>query len=261
MRIFILFAGFALLSLSSCNKTKVAQLETELAGEKQQRQMLTAQLESVQRTNGDLLNRLEDLSVISREGATSIREGLESINDQTGYIRDLNRAVARKDSVNNALKINLLRSLNTVSSEDVQVDIRGGKVHVSISDKLLFASASARVNSAANQILEKVSFVLNEHRDLSVTVEGHTDNVPVNSRNFSDNWELSTARATAVVRQLVNSYYVDPARLTAAGRAEHDPRGNNDTPEGRARNRRTEIVITPRLDEFFELTQSPDPAG
>ncbi|MEM6772158.1 MAG: OmpA family protein [Bacteroidota bacterium] len=236
-------------------------METELAGEKQQRKMLETQLQSVQETNGDLLNRLEDLAVISKEGATSIREGLESINDQTGYIRDLNRAVARKDSVNNALKINLIRSLNSVSSSDVQVDIRGGKVHVSISDKLLFSSASARLNGAANQVLEKVSIVLNEHRELDVMVEGHTDNVPVNSSSFNDNWELSTARATAVVRQLVNEYYVDPGRLTAAGRAEHDPRGNNETAEGRARNRRTEIVITPRLDEFLELSEAPEEAG
>ncbi len=261
MRFYLLLPILAIGLLSSCNKTKITKLETELAGEKQQRQMLATQLESVQRTNCDLLNRLEDLAVISKEGATSIREGLESINDQTGYIRDLNRAVARKDSVNNALKINLLRSLNTVSSDDVQVDIRGGKVHVSISDKLLFSSASARVNRAADQVLEKVSFVLNEHRDLAVMVEGHTDNVPVNSNSYSDNWELSTARATAVVRQLVNEYYVDAARLTAAGRAEYDPRGNNDTAEGRAKNRRTEIVITPKLDEFLELTQAPGQEG
>ena len=261
MRIPFLLTLLAVFALTSCNKTKIAQLETELAGEKKQTAMLETQLASYQKTNGDLLNRLEDLAVISKEGATSIREGLESINDQTGYIRDLNRAVARKDSVNNALKLNLIRSLNSVSSDDVQVDIRGGKVHVSISDQLLFSSASARLNRAAVGILDKVSTVLNEHRDLTVMVEGHTDNVPVNANGFRDNWELSTARATAVVRTLVNDFYVDPSRLTAAGRAEHDPRGDNDTAQGRARNRRTEIVITPQLDEFLELTQAADDLG
>lgn len=261
MRIYLLLPLLAIGLLTSCNKTKITKLETELSGEKQQRKMLETQLASVQQTNGDLLNRLEDLAIISKEGATSIREGLESINDQTGYIRDLNRAVARKDSVNNALKLNLIRSLNSVSGEDVQVDIRGGKVHVSISDKLLFSTASARLNSAATQVLEKVSMVLNEHRNLSVMVEGHTDNVPVSSNSYDDNWELSTARATAVVRQLVNEHYVDPGRLTAAGRAEHDPRGDNETPAGRAKNRRTEIVITPALDEFLELTQAPGQEG
>lgn len=252
----VIFALF-----TSCNKAKITQLETELAGTKQQKVMLETQLESVQRTNGDLLNRMEDLAIISKEGATSIREGLESINGQTGYIRDLNRAVARKDSVNNALKLNLLRSLNGVSSDDVKVDIRGGKVHVSISDNLLFSSGSARVNNAASQVLEKVSLVLNEHRQLAVMVEGHTDNVPINANGINDNWELSTARASAVVRQLVNDFYVDPTRLTAAGRAEHDPRGDNSTADGRARNRRTEIVITPELDEFMQLAKGPNQAG
>ena len=102
---------------------------------------------------------------------------------------------------------------------------------------------------------------MNEHRQLSVMVEGHTDNIPVNANGINDNWELSTARATAVVRQLVNDFYVDPARLTAAGRAEFDPRGDNETAAGRARNRRTEIVITPQLDEFFELTKKQDDLG
>lgn len=261
MRFFLFLPLLAFTVLTSCNKTKLAQLETELAGEKKQRAMLESQVASYEKTNSDLLNRMEDLAVISKEGATSIREGLESINDQTGYIRDLNRAVAKKDSVNNALKLNLIRSLNSVGSDDVQVDIRGGKVHVSISDQLLFASGSARINRAATQILGKVSTVLNEHRQLSVMVEGHTDNIPVNANGINDNWELSTARATAVVRQLVNDFYVDPSRLTAAGRAEFDPRGDNETAAGRARNRRTEIVITPQLDEFFELTKKQDDLG
>lgn len=261
MRVYLFLPLMAFALLTSCNKAELTKLETELASEKKQRSMLETQLASVEKTNGDLLNRLEDLAVISKEGATSIREGLQSINDQTGYIRDLNRAVARKDSVNNALKLNLIRSLNSVGSDDVQVDIRGGKVHVSISDQLLFSSGSARINRAATQVLAKVSTVLNEHRELAVMVEGHTDNIPVNANGFNDNWELSTARATAVVRQLVNEHYVDPARLTAAGRAEHDPRGDNSTAQGRARNRRTEIVITPQLDQFLELAKGTEDLG
>ncbi len=247
--------------LLGCNKTKVSQLETQLESSEQQRQMLVTQLESVQRTNGDLLARMEDLSVISKEGATSIRESLESISGQTSYIQELNRSIARKDSLNMALVMNLKRSLDNVSDQDVQVEVRGGKVHVSISDKLLFASGSASLNADARRILEKVGLVLNDHRNLNVIVEGHTDNVPVQLTGIKDNWDLSTRRATSVVRQLVDQFYVDPARLTAAGRAEYDPRGDNATADGRARNRRTEIVITPNLDEFFDLAKTGNAPG
>ncbi|OAV45402.1 flagellar motor protein MotB [Lewinella sp. 4G2] len=249
------------IGLSSCNQGKVKELEVKLNSSEEQREMLTTQLESVQRTNGDLLARMEDLSVISKEGATSIRESLQSISGQTSYITELNRSIARKDSLNMALVMNLKRSLDNINDDDVQVEVRGGKVHVSISDNLLFASGSARVNAAANKVLQKVGLVLNDHRDLNIIVEGHTDNVPVRANGIADNWDLSAKRATAVVRTLVNQYQVDPARLSAAGRAEYDPRGDNSTPQGRARNRRTEIVITPSLDEFFDLAKQQGMQG
>lgn len=244
-----------LLFLTSCDQAKVKELEVKLASAEQQKDMLATQLESVQRTNGDLLNRMEDLSVISKEGATSIRESLQSISGQTSYIRDLNTSIQRKDSLNLALVMNLKRSLDNMDQDDISVEVRGGKVHVSIADKLLFGSGSARVNPSAERVLNNIATVLNDHRDLNVIVEGHTDNVPVKINGVRDNWELSTLRATAVVRKLTQEFYVDPARLSAAGRAEYDPRGDNDTPEGRARNRRTEIVITPNLDEFFALAK------
>lgn len=261
MRTYLITVIIALACLTSCNRAKVKQLETELAASTQQKEMLATQLESVQRTNGDLLNRMEDLSVISKEGATSIRESLQSISGQTSYIRDLNQSIQRKDSLNLALVMNLKRSLDDVGGQDIDVEVRGGKVHVSISDKLLFASGSARVNAAAEGVLENISTVLNDHRDLNVIVEGHTDNVPVKINGVRDNWELSTLRATAVVRKLTETFYVDPARLSAAGRAEYDPRADNDTAEGRAANRRTEIVITPNLDEFFALAKDAGVSG
>jgi chemotaxis protein MotB len=251
----------SLFFLTSCNQGKVKELEVKLTSSEQQREMLETQLESVQRTNGDLLNRMEDLSIISKEGATSIRESLQSISGQTGYIRDLNTSIQRKDSLNLALVMNLKRSLDDVGGQDIDVEVRGGKVHVSISDKLLFGSGSARVNTTAEKVLNNISTVLNDHRDLNVIVEGHTDNVPVKITGIRDNWELSTMRATAVVRMLTDKFYVDPARLSAAGRSEFDPRGNNDTAEGRARNRRTEIVITPNLDEFFALAKDAGVSG
>ncbi|MCP9235363.1 OmpA family protein [Lewinella sp. JB7] len=253
MKIFSL--ALLLLTMLSCNKAKVTELETKLASSQRENELIKGQLESVQRTNGDLLNRMEDLSVISKEGATSIRESLQSLSGQTSYINELNRSIQRKDSINLALVTNLKRSLDNVNDEDVKVEVRGGKVLVSISDKLLFASGSSRLNPASTNVLDKVSRVLNDHQNIDVIVEGHTDNVPVNGRGIQDNWELSTMRAASVVRQLVNNFGVDPYRLTAAGRADNDPRGDNNTPEGRAMNRRTEIVITPDLDEFFNLAQ------
>lgn len=256
MKKYTILLSFSLLALlSACNQGEIKELEAKLASAEQQKAMMATQLEGIQRTNGDLLARLEDLSVINKEGATSIRESLQSISGQTQYITELNRSINRKDSLNMALVMNLKRSLQDINDEDVQIDVRGGKVHVSISDKLLFASGSARLNAAAGEVLRKVSSVLKDHRELDVMVEGHTDNVPVNVRGVSDNWELSTKRATAVVRQLVQEYSVNPERLTAAGRAEYDPRGDNATSMGRAQNRRTEIVIIPNLDEFFDLAK------
>lgn len=249
------------LSLTTCNQGKVKELEAKLTSAERENELVTTQLEAVQRTNGDLLARMEDLSVISKEGATSIRESLESISGQTSYIQELNRSIARKDSLNMALVMNLKRSLDDINDQDVRVEVRGGKVHVSISDQMLFASGSARLSDVANNVLDKVSRVLNDHQDLDVIVEGHTDNVPVNIRGVRDNWELSTLRASAVVRQLVGTFGVDPTRLTAAGRADNDPIGDNTTSGGRAMNRRTEIVITPALDEFFNLARDPGIQG
>ena len=250
-----------LLALGSCDKAKVTELETKLSSAESENQLIRSQLDNVQRTNSDLLARMEDLSVISMEGATSIRESIKGFSSQTERVNELNRSIQRKDSLNLALVQNLKRSLDDINDEDVQVNVRGGKVFVSISDRLLFASGSSRLNREASNVLDKVSRVLNDHQNIDVIVEGHTDNVPVNTGSVKDNWELSTMRAASVVRQLVSEFGVDPFRLTAAGRADNDPRGDNSTPEGRAMNRRTEIVITPALEEFFNLAQDPAQAG
>ncbi|PHI20050.1 hypothetical protein CEQ90_09960 [Lewinellaceae bacterium SD302] len=257
----ILIASLLLLTFTSCKNKEVERLQTELRLKSEQTKQLENQLENSQLTNANLLDRMEDLSVISKEGASSIRASLESISGQTAFIQDMSREMQRKDSLNLALVMNLKRSLNNVNDNDIQVEVRGGKVHVSISDQMLFGSGSARVNSAANEVLGKVATVLNDHRDLDVIVEGHTDNVPIKAKGIRDNWELSTMRAAAVVRVLSDEYYVDPARLSAAGRAEFDPRGDNATANGRAMNRRTEIVITPKLDEFFKLMEQPGSPG
>ena len=231
----------------------------ELNLKDQQIEQLKDQIETMKSTNAGLLDRMSDLSVVSKTGAESIQKSLENISRQTAYIEDLNKKVQSKDSVNLALVMNLKRSLSDINDTDIQVEVRGGLVHVSISDKLLFQSGSSKINSRAEDVLGKIASVLNDHNELQVMVEGHTDNVPMNNGCVEDNWDLSVKRATAVVRNLANTHYVNPERLTAAGRSFYVPKDENETADGRSKNRRTEIIIQPRLDQFFQLLETTQP--
>ncbi len=257
----ILLTAVASIALSACNKEKIAQLEREVALKEEQVEQLEEQLKHLQYTNASLLDRMSDLSVVSKAGAESIRESLESINQQYSFIQDLTTKVQQKDSLNLALVLNLKRSLDDLYDEDVQVEVKGGFVHVSISDKLLFQSGSATVTDKARGVLEKIARVINDHNNLEVTVEGHTDNVPIANSCVADNWDLSVKRATSVIRILEDEYFVDPGRMTAAGRSEFQPKADNETSSGRSVNRRTEIVITPQLDQFFKLLEGPQLDG
>ena len=247
----------SLFLLTSCNKEKISKLENELNSKKQEVTQLQQQLEYLKSNNSSLLDRMADLSVVSKAGAESIQHSLKSLSQQYDYIQNLNTKIQSKDSLNLALVMNLKRSLTDINDEDVQVEVRGGKVHVSISDKLLFQSGSASVNKRAENVLATIAEVISDHDELDVMVEGHTDDVPMSNSCVTDNWDLSVKRATSVVRVLTNDHYVDPQRLTAAGRAEYLPRAENDSAEGRSINRRTEIVIMPKLDQFFKLLEAP----
>lgn len=250
---------FALVGVfASCNKKKIEGLERALELKTEQVEQLEKQLENVQGTNASLLDRMSDLSVVNKAGAESIQKSLESINQQYSFIQDLTTKIQAKDSLNLALVMNLKRSLSNIDDDDVQVEVRGGVVYVSISDKLLFDTGSSRVSEEAQDVLAKVASVINDHDDLEVLVEGHTDDVPISNSCVQDNWDLSVKRATSVVRVLQNEYYVAPERMTAAGRSEFLPKVGNDSVEGRSKNRRTEIVITPKLDQFFKLLEMPD---
>ena len=211
----------------------------------------------VRATNTNLLERLSDLSVVSKTGAESIKQSLEAINEQSRYIKELNNAADRKDSVNLALVMNLKRSLGNINDEDVTIEVKKGVVYVSLSDKMLFRSGSYEINARADEVLGKIAKVINDHRDLDILVEGHTDNVPINTSCMKDNWDLSVMRATAVVRSLQTRYGVQPSRMTAGGRSEYVGKTNNDTSDGRRINRRTEIIILPKLDQFFKLSEPP----
>ena len=253
----VLFSMIFLISFSSCNKGKIQELENQLMLKDQELTQMEQQVEYLQKTNGSLLDRMADLSIVSRAGAESIQQSLETLSDQYDFIQDLTTKVHSKDSLNLALVMNLKRSLLDINDEDVQVEVRGGLVHVSISDKLLFQSGSSKINAAADEVLGKIALVLNDHNDLDVIVEGHTDNVPISNSCVADNWDLSVKRATSVVRILETEHYVDPERLTAAGRSEYIPKADNESSTGRSQNRRTEIVITPKMDQFFKLLEAP----
>lgn len=227
-----------------------AQLQSELDA-------ANRQLALLKENNNTMVNQLKDLSVISSSQAESIKKSLDNIGSKDTYIQDLQRAMARKDSVNMALVMNLKGALNDINDQDIQIKVEKSAVFISISDKLLFKSGSYDVSGRASDVLGKVAQVLNSKPDIEFLVEGHTDNVPIKNNCIQDNWDLSTKRATAIVRILQNQFKIDPKRMTAGGRSEFLPLMANDSPEGKAANRRTRIVILPQLDQFFKLLETP----
>ncbi len=227
-----------------------ALLETEITG-------LNKQIDFLKENNNTVLNQLKDLSVISSSQAESIKKSLDNIGAKDNYIQGLQSALARKDSLNMALVMNLKGALNDVNDSDVEIKVEKGVVFISISDKMLFKSGSADVTDKASNVLSKVAQVLNSKPEIEFMVEGHTDNVAIKNNCVTDNWDLSVKRATSVVRILQNKFGIDPKRMTAGGRGEYIPLQSNDTAEGKAANRRTRIVILPQLDQFFQLLETP----
>jgi chemotaxis protein MotB len=211
--------------------------------------------EYLKTTNTSLLDRLSDLSVISQSGAENIKKSLETLNEQNKYIKDLTGKMQAKDSMNLALVVNLKRSLSDVNDEDITIEVKKGVVYISLSDKMLFQSGSYNIQPKAEAVLGKIAKVVNDHNELDILVEGHTDNVPINTACLKDNWDLSAMRATAVVRTLQKKYGVAPERMTAGGRSEFVAKASNATADGKSLNRRTEIVILPKLDQFFQLLE------
>ena len=224
-------------------------------------QRLEEQMNHLQTTNNSLLDRLSDLSVINKTEAESIQTSLEALNRQTAFVHELSGKIEEKDSINFVLVSNLKRSLVNFDDEDIQIEVKGSAVYVSISDKLMFSTGSARVSQRAFSVLEKVASVVNDHNEVNILVEGHTDNVPISNDFASDNWDLSVLRATAVVRTLQYDYNVRPERLTASGRSYYVPKMDNQSDIGRSKNRRTEIILTPKLDQFFKLLERKEMLG
>jgi len=213
------------------------------------------QVEYLKANNNAALKQLEDLSVITAAQAESIKKSMENIGAKDAYIQTLQQQMARKDSLNMALVMNLKGAIGNLDDKDINIKVDKGVVYVDISDKLLFKSGSYDVTERAKEVLGKVATVLKNQPEIEFMVEGHTDNVPYKGGVLQDNWDLSVKRATAVVRILQKQYGLDPAKMAAAGRSEYKPLEDNSTREGRAANRRTRIVILPQLDQFFKLLE------
>jgi len=223
---------------------------------------LQSQVNSLEATSKDLIRSVGDFTDLTKKGAQNLEKSLESLKEKDLTIRKLQDAVTRRDSVNLSLVQSLKGAIGNMDDTDIQISVEKGVVFVNISDKLLFASGSYNVTSRAREVLGKVATVVNNKPDFEFLVEGHTDNVPISTAGIKDNWDLSVLRATAIVRVLQKDFGVSPARMTAAGRGEYIPVGSNSTAQGEAQNRRTRIVVLPKLDQFYEMIEEgmKDPA-
>jgi chemotaxis protein MotB len=241
--------------LTNCNNDK-AELNRQKSSLENDIANLNKQIDFLKQNNTQALKQLEDLSVISASQAESIKKSMENIGAKDNYIQTLQQQMARKDSLNMALVMNLKGAVGNMNDQDINIKVDKGVVYIDISDKLLFKSGKYEVTDQANGVLGKVAAVLKNQPDIEFMVEGHTDNVPYRGAGgIIDNWDLSVKRATAVVRILQNKYGLDPAKMAAAGRSEFKPIADNGNVEGKAANRRTRIVILPQLDQFFKLLE------
>jgi chemotaxis protein MotB len=189
----------------------------------------------------------------------SIEKLVDQINESNQYIRHLVEVKSKSDSLNMVLTNNLTRSLSKEELKEVDVQVLKGVVYISLADNMLYKSGSYEINSRAAETLSKIAKIIKDYKDYDVLIEGNTDNVPIKRENIRNNWDLSTLRASSVVQALQNDYGVDPKRLTAGGRGEYNPIADNDSEVGKQRNRRTQIIITPKLDEFMDLIgQAPE---
>ena len=230
----------ATIKLNSCLKDK---------------ELLQSKNEMLAKNNEGLMTNLGNMTMLTQKGADNLERSLESLKEKDLTIKNLRDAVTRRDSINLALVQSLKGVLGNLDNEDITVQVDKGVVYVSISDKMLFSSGSYNVTPRAREVLGKVAKVVNNKPDFEFMVEGHTDNVPIKNTCIKDNWDLSVLRATAVVRILQNDFGVTASRMTAAGRGEYVPVTSNASADGRALNRRTRIVVLPKLDQFYNMIE------
>ena len=270
MKKIMLLTATAALLLSSCvSQKKYAELETLQQETKDQlntatvklnscldeKERLGEQIKTLNNQNSALLNNVGNLATLSTKEASNLEKSLESIKEKDMKIQRMQDAITKKDSVTLALVTSLKGVLGNMSDEDISINVEKGVVYVSISDKLLFESGKYNVTSRAKEVLGKVATVVKNKPEIEFMVEGHTDDQAIKNGVIEDNWDLSVKRATSVVRILQNEFGVPPERMTAAGRSYYIPVASNTSAEGRAKNRRTRIVILPKLDQFYNLIE------
>jgi chemotaxis protein MotB len=271
----IFFVFITLLVLSSCNTKKIAALESKnkecqdllnsttmklnlCLSEKEQlenqKSELSNQMEFLKKNNQDLINNVGNLTTLTSKGAQNLEKSLESLKEKDLRINRLQDALTKKDSVTLALVTSLKREVG-LNDPDIEVNVEKGVVFINISDKLLFKSGSYEISDRAKEILGKVAKVINDKPDFECMIESHTDDVPFKSGVLLDNWDLSAKRATSVVRYLTSQFNVNPKQMIAAGRSEFIPMMPNTTTENKAANRRTRVIVLPKIDQFYEMIE------
>ena len=225
---------------------RIASLEEQLVSQKQA-------LEEQKKQTAALQQSLNQSLTNASQNNVSIEKLVDQINESNQYIRHLVEVKSKSDSLNMVLTNNLTRSLSKEELKEVDVQVLKGVVYITLADNMLYKSGSYEINDRAQETLSKIAKIIMDYKDYDVLIEGNTDNVPIKRENIRNNWDLSCLRASSVVQALQTKYGVDPKRLTAGGRGEYNPVQSNDTEVGKQRNRRTQIIITPKLDEFMDL--------
>ena len=269
MKRIVVFAATVPFLLTSCiSKKKYAELEAKQKETQDllnsttvklnaclaEKDALSNQVDYLKKNNSDLINSSKELTVLTTKGAQNLEKSLESLKEKDLKISRLQDALTKKDSVTLALVTSLKREVG-IDDPDIKINVEKGVVMISIADNLLFKSGSYEVGTRAKEVLGKVAKVINSKPDFECMVEGHTDNVPIKNTVLLDNWDLSVKRATSIVRVLHNDLGVNPKQLIPAGRSYFIPLADNDTVENRAKNRRTRIIIMPKIDQFYDMIE------
>jgi chemotaxis protein MotB len=217
---------------------------------------LTEQVKYLQEDKKSALKQVENLTILTQSSSDNIKSVISQLSEKDKYINGIRKAMTAKDSLNLAIKYHLTKNLTDgIQDKDIEVNVEKTVVMISISDKFLFNSGSYNISETAYTVLEKIAKVINDQPKMEVMIEGHTDSTPIKKDLIQDNWDLSVLRATSITRILQTKYSVKPERLIAAGRSQYTPLVSNDSPENRAKNRRTKIIIMPKLDQFFNLLE------